>query len=212
MTTTPASACNSSSPARKFELRTPADDNRERLTCTDCGWIHYENPRIIVTALVRLQSQILLCRRAIRPRYGFWTLPGGFMENGETPEEGARREVHEEAGADVAIRQLLGVYAAPRIGQVHLVYLADMLNPEFASGTESLDVQLFNARDQSLPWSDLAFPVNHWALRDYLSLNGHDPQQPFTARPEDLLERMSRIDHHPDFPLPPCLLPPAPTG
>lgn len=211
MTTTP-SAWNSSSPTGKFELRTPTDDNRERLTCTDCGWIHYENPRIIVTAVVRYQAQILLCRRAIRPRYGFWTLPGGFMENGETPEEGARREVQEEAGADVTIQHLLGIYAAPRIGQVHLVYLADMMTPKFASGTESLDVQLFDAREHALPWNELAFPVNHWALRDYLSLKGSDPQQPFTARPEDLLERMSRIEHHPDFPPPLCPLSQAKTG
>lgn len=189
-----------------FVARTPEDDNRERLICSDCGWIHYENPRVIVSAVVRHGPQLLLCRRAIRPRYGFWTLPGGFMEVGETPEEGARREVREEAGADVLIRQLLGVYAIPRIGQVHLVYLADMLAPQFASGPESLDVQLFDPVAARLPWDELAFPVNHWVLRDYLSLSGSFSGQPFTTRPEDLLQRMSPVDHHPDFPPPPALV------
>lgn len=124
------------------------------------------------------------------------------MENGETPEDGARREVFEESGADVTIRQLLGIYAAPRIGQVHLVYLADMVSSVYSAGTESLDVQLFEPHESRLPWTDLAFPVNKWALRDYLSLQGSEVGQPFTVRPEDLQERMSRVDHHPDFPIP----------
>lgn len=186
----------------KFVMRRPVDDNRERLTCTDCGWIHYDNPRVIVGAVVRHQGQILLCRRAIRPRYGFWTLPGGFMETGETPEEGTQREVVEESGARVEIRELLSVYSVPRIGQVHLVYLADMITPDFAAGDESLDVRLFEAVPDSMPWEELAFPVNRWSLRDYFSLEGRPVSQPFTTRSENLLERMSRVDHHPDF-LPP---------
>lgn len=187
----------------KFVLQVPADDNRERLTCTDCGWIHYENPRVIVAAVVRYGDQILLCRRAIRPRYGFWNLPGGFMEIGETAEEGARREVLEESGADVVIRQLLSIYTVPRIGQVHLVYLADMLNADYGPGDESLDVRLFDPVSSRIPWDELAFPVNRWTLRDYLSLAGQSVTQPFQTRPEDLQERMSRVDHHPDF-LPPA--------
>lgn len=185
-----------------FVVKTPEDDNRERLTCSDCGWIHYENPRVIVSAVVVHDNQILLCRRAIRPRYGFWTIPGGFMELGETPEEGAQREVLEEAGARVLIRQLLAVYAIPRIGQVHLTYLADLSEPEFSAGTESLDVRLFPLNRSELPWDELAFPVNHWALRDFLCLEGRPVAQPFVATPEDLTQRMSKVEHHPDFPPP----------
>ncbi len=185
-----------------FSIIRPADDNRDRAVCSDCGWIHYENPRIIVGAVVCWQDKILFCRRAIRPRYGFWTLPGGFMELGESPEEGARREVMEEAGADIQITSLLGVYSVPRIGQVHLIYLAEMAEARFHASEESLDAQLFPASPEGIPWDELAFPVNHWVLRDYFSLQGRQPDQPFTAKPEDLLQRMSKVDYHPDFPPP----------
>ena len=124
------------------------------------------------------------------------------MELGESPEDGAKREVFEEAGATVEIRALLGIYAVPRIGQVHLMYLADLVSNEFRAGDESLDVQLFPATAEGIPWEDLAFPVNHWTLRDFLSLEGRDVLQPFTATAEDLLQRMSRVDYHPQFPPP----------
>jgi ADP-ribose pyrophosphatase YjhB (NUDIX family) len=185
-----------------FSVIQPCGDNRDRMVCSDCGWIHYENPRIIVGAVVRWQDQILFCRRAIRPRYGYWTLPGGFMELGESPEEGTRREVMEESGADIEIRSLLGIYSVPRIGQVHLIYLADMIEPHFHASEESLDAQLFAATQTAIPWDELAFPVNHWVLRDFLSLGGAPVTQPFTAKPEDLLQRMSKVDYHPDFPPP----------
>ena len=106
----------------------------------------------------------------------------------------------EEAGAAVEIRALLGIYAVPRIGQVHLVYLADLVGSEFHAGTESLDVQLFPATQAAIPWEELAFPVNHWTLRDFLSLDGKDVTQPFIATAEDLLQRMSKVDYHPQFP------------
>lgn len=189
-----------------FSILTPPDDNRDRLVCGDCGWIHYENPRIIVGAVVRSGASLLFCRRAIRPRYGYWTVPGGFMELGESPEDGAKREVFEEAGAVVEIRSLLGIYAVPRIGQVHLMYLADLVGDKFHPGEESLEVQLFPASQAAIPWEDLAFPVNHWTLRDFLSLNGGDVLQPFTATTEDLLQRMSRVDYHPRFPPPDAVL------
>lgn len=185
-----------------FAIIRPADDNRDRLVCSDCGWIHYENPRIIVGAVVRWQDQLLFCRRAIRPRYGYWTLPGGFMELGESPEDGARREVMEESGADIQIDSLLGVYSVPRIGQVHLIYLAHMKEPRFHASEESLDAQLFPATQEGIPWDELAFPVNAWVLRDFLSLRGQPVLQPFTAKPEDLMQRMSKVDYHPDFPPP----------
>jgi ADP-ribose pyrophosphatase YjhB (NUDIX family) len=187
---------------KNFSIVTPADDNRDRLVCGDCGWVHYENPRIIVGAIVRAGSQLMFCRRAIRPRYGFWTIPAGFMELGESPEDGAIREVQEEAGASVKVSSLLGIYAVPRIGQVHLVYLADLIDDQFCAGDESLQVELFPATQAAIPWDELAFPVNHWALRDFLSLNGADVLQPFTATAEDLLQRMSKVDYHPLFPPP----------
>lgn len=186
----------------KFRIVRPESDTRDRLMCSDCGWIHYENPRVIVGAVVTDGDRILFCRRAIRPRYGFWTLPGGFMELGESPEQGAAREVMEESGATIRIQSLLGVYAVPRIGQVHLIYLATLLEMNFEPVDESLDAQLFPATRAGIPWDELAFPVNHWTLRDYLSLRGQAVKQPFTATPEDLVQRMSPIDYHPDFPPP----------
>ena len=121
------------------------------------------------------------------------------MEIGESPEDGARREVFEEAGAEVEIRELMGIYSVPRLGQVHLVYLADMAAAHYAAGVESLDVQFFDSATASFPWDELAFPVNHWALRDFASLKDGSVGQPFTARPEDLRQRMSSVDIHPDF-------------
>lgn len=185
-----------------FQPGVPAGDNAERQICSECNWIHYENPRIILTGLCLWENQILLCRRAIAPRYGFWTLPGGFMEIGETMEEGTQREVFEEAGARVEIQSLFGTYAIPRIGQVHMVYLANMTSPDFYAGPESLDVRLVPAEQLSIPWDELAFPVNQWTLRDYLSQTDNVATQPFGLREEDRNQRMSPITHHPDFPPP----------
>ncbi|MEZ6131333.1 MAG: NUDIX hydrolase [Planctomycetaceae bacterium] len=185
-----------------FKARIPPGDSLERMVCDQCNWIHYDNPRIIVTGLCLWEDQVLMCRRAIAPRYGFWTLPGGFMEIGETVEQAACREVREEARAEVQIESLLATYTVPRIGQIHLVYVARLTAPQFAAGDESLDVQLFPLTNDGLPWDDLAFPVNHWALRDYLSLEGRPVTQPFSTRPEHLTHRMSPVTHHPDFPPP----------
>ena len=185
-----------------FESKVPDGDSLERMVCSDCDWVHYENPRIILTGFCMFEDQILLCRRAIPPRYGFWTLPGGFMEVGETLEEGTRREVREEAGADVTIKTLLATYSVARIGQVHMIYLAEMKSPEFHAGSESLDVQLFPLKADALPWEEFAFPVNNWVLEDYLSLNGNAVSAPFSTRPEHAAQRMSQIPFHPDFPPP----------
>lgn len=185
-----------------FCRKVPEGDSLERMVCSECDWVHYENPRVILTGLCIHDGQVLLARRAIPPRYGFWTLPGGFMEVGETMEGGTCREVREETGATVHVTALLATYAVPRIGQVHLVYLADLPQPEFPGGPESLEVQLFPLDRAALPWDELAFPVNEWALRDYLSLAGRRPAQPFCTRPEDMHQRMSPVRHHPDFPPP----------
>ncbi|TAD90987.1 MAG: NUDIX hydrolase [Alphaproteobacteria bacterium] len=140
----------------------PPGDDRERATCTDCGFIHYENPKIIVGAVVLVLGGVLLCRRAIQPRRGFWTLPAGYMELGETAEAGAQREVWEEARARVDLSGLLAIYSVPRISQVQLIYRAHLSEPGFGPGPESLDVQAF-AWDE-IPWESLAFPTVTWAL------------------------------------------------
>ena len=140
----------------------PAGDNRERLICADCGFVLYDNPKIVAGALVLSGGQVLLCKRAIEPRVGFWTLPAGYLELGETPEAGAAREALEEAGAEIAIDALLGVYSVPRISQVQLIYRAALLKPDFAPGIESLAVRLFEW--SQIPWDELAFPSVRWAL------------------------------------------------
>jgi ADP-ribose pyrophosphatase YjhB (NUDIX family) len=150
--------------------QTPEGDDHERLVCPDCGYIAYENPKIVVGAVVAVDDKILLCRRAIDPRMGFWTLPAGFLELNESPEEGARREAWEEARALIAIDALLAVYSVPRISQVQLLYRATLAEPGFAAGPESQEVALF-AWDE-IPWEELAFPSVHWALNEYHARRG----------------------------------------
>jgi len=150
----------------------PDGDDRERLTCPDCGFIDYENPKIVTGSVVSVGDQVLLCRRAIEPRRGFWTLPAGFLELHETPEEGAMREAWEEARAKIAINALLGVYSVPRISQVQLMYRATLAEPGFSAGPESLEVQLFDWDD--IPWSELAFPSVRWALDEFRAQLGRD--------------------------------------
>lgn len=140
----------------------PAGDNRIRLVCPDCGYIEYSNPKVVVGAVCTWEDKVLLCRRAIEPQLGLWTIPAGFMELGESTSEGAIREVWEEACARVTIEGLIGVYEIPRISQVQMIYRAAMIDPGHAPGAESLDVRLFAWRD--IPWSALAFPSVAWAL------------------------------------------------
>jgi ADP-ribose pyrophosphatase YjhB (NUDIX family) len=143
----------------------PEGDNRERLVCTDCGYVAYENPKIVVGSVVVAGGRVLMCRRAIEPRKGFWTLPAGYMELGETLEEGAAREALEEAEAIIAIEGILAVFSIARIGQVQVIFRArfrDSGPPVFGAGPESLDVRLFNPDE--IPWDDIAFPSVHWAL------------------------------------------------
>ena len=148
-----------------FVKQVPDGDNRERDICASCGHIDYRNPKVVVGAVVEHEGRILMCRRAIEPSRGFWTLPAGYMELGETLEEGAGREVFEEAGASIAIEGLLGLFSVARIGQVHAIFrarFADPGNPVYAAGTESLDVALFGWND--IPWDEIAFPSVRWAL------------------------------------------------
>jgi ADP-ribose pyrophosphatase YjhB (NUDIX family) len=146
-----------------FERRIPEGDERERLICADCGHIDYQNPKVVVGTVVASDDRILMCRRAIEPRRGFWTLPAGYLELGETLEEGAAREAMEEATAAISIDGVLGLFSIARIGQVQVIFRGRFAGaPEFAAGPESLEVALFSW-DQ-IPWSDIAFPTVHWAL------------------------------------------------
>lgn len=142
----------------------PPGDDRDRLTCPECGFIAYENPRIVVGAVARADDErILLCRRAIPPRIGYWTLPAGYMELNETAEAGACREAWEEARAQLKLTGLLAVYSLARIHQVQLIYRAFLTDPHVEAGPESQAVGLFHYSD--LPWDELAFPTVKWALQ-----------------------------------------------
>lgn len=144
--------------------RIPDGDDRERLTCPDCGYVAYENPRIVVGVVARASDErILLCRRAIPPRIGYWTLPAGYMELNETAEHGAMREAWEEARAHLELTGLLAIYSLARIHQVQLIYRAILTQDEVSAGPESQEVQLFHYDE--LPWDELAFPTVDWALK-----------------------------------------------
>lgn len=133
----------------------PQGDSRLRYVCGHCHFIHYQNPNIVAGCLAVLDNKVLLCRRAIEPRLGFWTLPAGFMENGETMEQAARRETIEEACATLGDLDLYMLVDVPHINQVHVFYRGELAIPEFAAGVESLEVGLFDEAD--IPWSELAF-------------------------------------------------------
>jgi len=151
----------------KLELRIPADDNRERHVCTACGEVHYQNPKLIVGAMPEWQDKILLCRRAIEPRHGLWTLPAGFMENGETTAEAAMRETLEEANARIAIGDLYSMYSVPYINQVHILFRARLLDLDFAPGRESLEVRLFG--ESEIPWDEIAFRPVRFSLEHFFA-------------------------------------------
>lgn len=147
--------------------RIPPGDNRERDCCEHCGVIHYFNPRPVVGTIPVWQDTVLLCRRAIEPRYDKWTLPAGFMEIGETTAEGALRETVEEAGARVKLGPLFSMIDVPAIEQVHMFFRADLLDLDFAPGEESLEVRLF--LEQDIPWPELAFRTVSRTLRLYFA-------------------------------------------
>jgi ADP-ribose pyrophosphatase YjhB (NUDIX family) len=152
-------------PGPHFERGIPDGDTYERYICGRCGHIHYTNPKIVVGSVVVYENRIGLCRRAIEPRIGLWTLPAGFLEEHETPEDGARREAREEACAEIVINALLAVYTVPHISQVQLMYRARLDTPAFAAGPESLEVGLFDWNE--IPWAELAFPSVKWALEHF---------------------------------------------
>lgn len=146
-------------------VRIPAGDSLPRHVCDQCGTIHYRNPRLVVGALPVWGDKILLCRRAIEPRRGMWTLPAGFMENGETVAEAALRETREEANADIDLGDMYTLISVPHINQVHVVYRASLRNLEFSAGEESLEVRLF--AEAEIPWDEIAFRTIALTLKHY---------------------------------------------
>ena len=140
----------------------PDGDTRERAVCDNCGHIHYVNPRIVTGCLPVHKDQVLLCKRAIEPRYGFWTLPAGYLENGETVAVGAARETMEEANANVTGLELYTVFSLPHISQIYMFFLSELNKPEFSSGEEALEGKLFS--EDEIPWESLSFPVSYTHL------------------------------------------------
>lgn len=148
------------------EQRVPEGDHLPRHVCPACGTVHYQNPKIIAGCVPEFDGRILLCRRAIEPRHGYWTIPAGFMENGESLEEAARRESLEEAEAHVEVGSLLAVVSVIHAHQVHVMFRARLAEPRFGAGPESLEVAL--VEPARIPWGDLAFPSVRFALERYL--------------------------------------------
>ena len=156
---------------KEITRRVPPGDSRERAVCTSCGAIHYENPKLVVGCVPVWEDRILLCRRAIEPRYGYWTLPAGFMENGESTADGAARETMEEAGARVADLRPFALIDVPYVNQVHLYYTARLTNLDFTSGDESLETRLH--LESEVPWDDISFRTVLETLRFFFADRAH---------------------------------------
>ncbi len=154
-----------SSCGHRVESLIPQGDNRPRFVCGSCGTIHYSNPKIVAGTIPVWEDRVLLCRRAIEPRLGYWTLPAGFMENAETTLEAAQRETWEEALAEVSVEGLYTIINLPHIDQVHMFFRATMASPDFAAGEESLETRLF--AEHEIPWEELAFPTVRRTLEHF---------------------------------------------
>ena len=165
-------------------LKIPEDDNRERFCCDSCGAIHYENPKVVVGTLPFFENKVLLCKRAIQPRLGLWTLPAGFYENGETLIQGALRETKEETNADVEAGELYGIFNIPQINQVYMIYLAKVGPNDFSVTSESSEIGLFD--EEEIPWDILAFPWVNSSLKNFFAdlKSGN-----FILRTEDIIRR-----------------------
>ena len=178
-----------------FIKTVPDGDTHERAVCEHCGFVNYQNPKIVVGSVATWQPPgetelLLLCRRAINPRRGYWTLPAGFMELHETAEQAAMREALEEAEAQIEIDTLLAVYSIPRISMVQIMFRARLVDPSIGAGPESLEVRLFDWDE--IPWDDIAFPSVHWALTQHREVADKAVFAPFTNPPGetgDMTER-----------------------
>lgn len=175
--------------ANELSFTIPAGDNRPRFVCSACHTIFYQNPRIVAGTLPIHNGQVLLCRRAIEPRRGFWTLPAGFMENGESTEQAALRETWEEARAKVELQSLFSMITVPHIDQVHIFFLAVLPQAEFGAGEESLEVALF--KEEDIPWQELAFPTVSQTLKRYFA----DPANQQTTHVFDIRPQQALTIH-----------------
>ncbi|MEL7310130.1 MAG: NUDIX hydrolase [Pseudomonadota bacterium] len=155
----------------KVERAVPEGDTHERWVCPNCGMIHYQNPKIVVGCVPERDGKILLCKRAIEPRHGYWTVPAGFMELQESMAEGAARETQEEAMAEVEIHRLFAAVDVPHAGQVHVFFTASLIS-DFAPGPESLDCKMVTPDE--IPWDEIAFPSGTFALRKWVEDGGQD--------------------------------------
>jgi ADP-ribose pyrophosphatase YjhB (NUDIX family) len=164
--------------------RVPPGDNLPRWVCDHCGEIHYQNPRMVVGTIPEHDAKLLLCRRAIEPRYGYWTLPAGFMENDETTGQAAQRETLEEAGARIELGAPFSMISVPYVNQVHLFYRARLLDLDFAPGEESLEVALYD--EAHIPWKELAFRTVAATLRHWFADRARGS---FAFHAEDLLQK-----------------------
>lgn len=165
-----------------FIKTVPDGDTHERAVCEHCGFVNYQNPKVVVGSVVRHEGRILMCRRAIEPRRGYWTIPAGYLELHETPEDGARREAMEEANAALSLKELLAVYTVPRLSQVQLIYRAELTRPDFSAGEESLEVALYERAD--IPWDEIAFPTVLWALEHDRMAEAGEATGPFVNPPD----------------------------
>jgi ADP-ribose pyrophosphatase YjhB (NUDIX family) len=150
--------------------RVPPGDNLPRWVCDQCGEIHYENPRVVVGSIPEFEGKVLLCRRAIEPRYGYWTLPAGFMENGESTAQAALRETLEEAGAQVELGAPFSMISVPHVNQVHLFYRARLRELDFKAGEETLEVALWE--EARIPWNEIAFRTVGLTLKRWFADRG----------------------------------------
>jgi len=148
-----------------FVERIPDGDTLTRLVCPDCGYIAYQNPKIVAGAVCFFQDRVLLCKRGINPCKGLWTFPAGYLELNESTAEGAIREAREEANANIKIISLIGIYELPHISQLYVIHCAELLNKNVFAGEETLDVDLFLWNE--IPWHELAFSSVKWALMRY---------------------------------------------
>ena len=164
--------------------RVPPGDNLPRWVCDQCGIVHYQNPLLVVGAVPEFEGRVLLCRRAIEPRYGYWTLPAGFMENDETAGQAALRETLEEAGARIELGEPFTLISVPYVNQVHLYYRARLVDLEFKPGEESLEVALYE--EAGIPWQDIAFRTVAATLRHWFADRGKGA---FGFHAEDLIQR-----------------------
>jgi ADP-ribose pyrophosphatase YjhB (NUDIX family) len=187
--------------AHPVALAVPEGDNRPRFVCSNCHTIHYENPKMVIGSLPVWEQdgafKVLLCKRAIEPRYGYWTLPAGFMENAETTAEAAMRETEEEAGANIELGPLFSLLNVAHVHQVHLFYLARLRDLDFAPGIESLEVALFSEED--IPWDDLAFPTIRTTLALFFAdrVKHLETGAPYGVHTQDIVRPMI-APHEPD--------------